>query len=425
MRNKISAIIIDPDKEVHDYSKVSTLYDKEYSKIYGEKNFELNIITSTDNIYSELNKFKSFDCIITIDSNNILNYNNLNNLSFEFRKKWIHFNEFNPYILSKSIIEVFLYNINRKRDINSYLFSIFTCTFNTPRKEFDRLYNSLKNQTYHNWNWYILDDSTNPLVSEYIEKVHDPRIVVLKNITNHGIIGFNKNIIANICDGDFLVEVDHDDELVIDCLEELRNAYIKYPNSDFIYSDAMEIINDKEIYYGKPGEFAYGLGTYRIENVQGINRNIAETPEINAISIRGIHALPNHVRCWRKTFYHMIGGHNKELSILDDMDILIRTFLNGNITKIKKVLYIQYQGNTILNKRGETTQAKRFDEIQRTNELLRMKYDLEIHNKIINDYKVKDIPWIDSISKSNLLIQYNKEELINLNNLYIPENKNN
>ena len=60
------------------------------------------------------------------------------------------------------------------------------------------------------------------------------------------------------------------------------------------------------------------------------------TPDINALSIRHIVAEPNHVRCWKKEFYHKIGGHNIELSVLDDMDLLIRTFYMVKMCKIPK-----------------------------------------------------------------------------------------
>ena len=190
---------------------------------------------------------------------------------------------------------------------------------------FDRLYESLKNQTYKNWNWFIIDDSPNDETSKMIAKKNDPRITIIKNVSNHGNIGFNKHTIAMMCDGDYLVEVDHDDELTPDCLEHLHNAFTEFPDTDFVYSDAIEIIDGKEVTYEIP--FAYGLGKYEKVNILGKERNVALTAQINALSIRGIHACPNHVRCWKSEFYKRIGGHNTELSVLDDFELIIRTFL--------------------------------------------------------------------------------------------------
>lgn len=416
MRNKISALIIDPLAKEHDYSLVKVQDDWYYGYPFGEHAFDISVIKDTSNILKEINKFKGFDCLITVGDNNI-DYAPLNALSFEFRKKWIHENEFNPDEIAKHIINVFLYNVNRKREDNVKLFSIFTCTFNTSKTKFERLYNSLKNQTYVNWNWYILDDSTSPVTADMIEHYHDPRIVIFRNISNHGNIGFNKHMIASMCDGDYLVEVDHDDELLPDCLELLHKAFIEYPDTDFVYSHAMEVINGAEVYYGD--NFAYGLGEYRDVEVQGVTRHIALTAQVNAVSVRGIHALPNHVRCWKKEFYHKIGGHNIELSVLDDMDILIRTFLNGKMTLVDKVLYIQHEGENITRDKGETAQSKRFREIQRTNEFLKRLYDKDIHKRVL-ELGGNDPIWNDETQCSDVHGPKNKDKLINLNHISKP-----
>lgn len=412
MRNKISALIIDPHMKEHDYRKVTVENDFKYYRPYGELGFDLKVIPDTSNIMSDLNSFKGFDCMITVGDPNEIDLVPLNNLSFEFRKKWIHEDEFEPALFARHIIDVFLYNINRLREPNVKLFSIFTCTFKTSNKMFDRLYNSLCAQTYHNWNWYILDDSPNGETAERMAKKNDPRITIIRNITNHGNIGFNKRTIAMACDGDYLVEVDHDDELTPDCLEMLNLAFNTYPDSDFVYSHAMEEINGREVYYGD--NFAYGLGRYREIEVQGVPRQIALTPNVNALSVRGIHALPNHIRCWKADFYRKIGGHNPELAVLDDMDLLIRTFLNGKMTMVDRVLYIQHEGNSTATSRGETTQSARFKEIQRTNDYLRMKYDRQIHDRVV-ELGALDPFWVNDAVGSDLRVRYDEADLINFN----------
>lgn len=412
MRNRISALIIDPHKQDHNYNLVTIENDPVYFRSYGEYGFDLRVISDTNNILSEMNQFRGFDCLITVGNPEEFNFKPLNELSFEFRKKWIHKNEFDPNLIARNIIEVFLYNINRPRPDEVKLFSIFTCTYKTSNKMFDRLYKSLCAQTYKNWNWFIIDDSPSGDTAERISKRFDPRITVVRNITNHGNIGFNKKSIAMMCDGDYLVEVDHDDELTPDCLELLHKAFITYPDTDFVYSHAMEEINGKPVYYGE--HFAYNLGTYRDMDVNGTIQHIALTPEVNAVSVRGIHALPNHVRCWKADFYRKIGGHNPELSVLDDMDILIRTFLYGKITLVDKVLYIQHEGNSTSTSRGQTTQSARFKEIQRTNDYLRMKYDEQIHKRIL-ELGAEDVVWVDENVGSRIFMEYDKSKLKNFN----------
>jgi glycosyltransferase involved in cell wall biosynthesis len=272
-------------------------------------------------------------------------------------------------------------------------------------------------QTYANWNWWIIDDSLNNYTSDYLVKLHDPRVHVIKNVTNHGNIGFNKHMIAMLCDGDYLVEVDHDDELTSDCFSKLYECFTK-SDADFVYSDCLEIIDGAPIDYGD--DFSYGQGYYRDCEVEGVlYKNVPITcRSINAKSIRGIHALPNHLRCWEKNFYHKIGGHNTELSVLDDMDLLVRRFLYGRIAKVDKVLYIQHQGETLSNGRGNTATGARLKEIQRVNWLLRNKYDLDIHNRII-ELGYDDIVWDEETQSSDLHKKIDSKDLVAMDILII------
>ena len=402
MRKRISALIVDNKRNEHNYDNVFMKNAPEWF----ENGYDITVIDDSKNVLSELNKIRGVDSIITIGDD--VNCSQLNGLSFEYRKKWCHIDEFDAQKIENTIVNTFLYNINRDRE-NQKLFSVFTSTFNTQPKMLKRLYESLLNQTYKNWNWWVIDDSTNNYTSEYLEKLHDPRITVIKNITNHGNIGFNKHMIAMLCDGDYLVEVDHDDELTHNCLSSLYECFEK-SNADFVYSDCLEIIDGATIYYGD--DFSYGQGYYRDCEVNGvIYENVPITcRSINVKSVRGIHALPNHIRCWKKDFYHKIGGHNTELSVLDDMDLLIRTFLYGRMAKVDKVLYIQHQGNTQSNGRGNTATGARLKEIQRVNWLLKNKYDLEIHNRII-ELGVDDIIWDDEKQISEVHKNVNIDDL--------------
>lgn len=401
MRNKISAVIIDKKKSEHDYDKVITYYLPEWV----ERKYDIAVYDNADNILSKLNINRGFDCIITVGD--IGNFDELNALPYEIRRKWCHVEEFNEKKLSDLIINTFLLNNGREGD--DKLFSIFTCTFNTPKSAILRLYESLKRQTYRNWNWWILDDSKSPTTAEYIEKLHDPRITVFRNFTNHGNIGFNKHSIAMLCNGDYLVEVDHDDELTSDCLEKLLECY-EQSDADFVYSDCLEIIDGAPIWYGD--NFSFGQGYYRDEIVEGVEyKNVAITcRNINVKSIRGIYALPNHIRTWKKEFYHQIGGHYPELSVLDDMDVVIRTFLKGKIAKVDKVLYIQNQGESRANGRGDTATGSRLNEIARTNILLKWKYEVPIHERIL-ELIGEDPVWNEEIKESDVYKEINPEDL--------------
>lgn len=354
------------------------------------------VIDDDSSIMKALDENRIVDAIVT--TGDINKYKILQNASFEIRKKWYHYD--NPTIneIESSAIATFMGNNGRENGVDK-IFSIFTCAYKTNKLKAERLYKSLVNQTYKNWNWWIIDDSPEGEES-YFSSIKDPRITIIKNVTNHGSIGFNKHMIAMMCDGDYLVEVDHDDALTEDCLLLLYNAFEEYPDSKFVYSDTLEMVGDHTSVCYSEG-FSYGQGYYRNENVEGWNYKVAITcPSINARSIRGIHAQPNHVRVWERNFYHFIGGHNIDLGVCDDMDILVRTFLNTKMTHINKVLYIQYE-DSVRSERADNTQGRRFKVIQELNELLRQKYDKKIHERIL-ELGYEDNAWIEDGGYSDL-----------------------
>ena len=49
---------------------------------------------------------------------------------------------------------------------------------------------------------------------------------------------------------------------------------------------------------------------------------------------------PDHVRAWRADVYRDVGGHNAKLDVLDDQELLIRTYLKTKFKFIDKCLYL-------------------------------------------------------------------------------------
>lgn len=394
MINRIKCLVIDPLAYQNDYDNVLS------DNIFGneETKFDIVFVDENDDFSKIFNEHRDFDCLLTVGDVSDKCMEKLCGFSFQIRKKWSHIESFDTKAVANRIIGVFLGNIGRENPKGNKLFSFFTCTFNTKKEVLYRLYKSMLLQTYVDWDWYVLDDSTDDNVEEYLSKFNDERIKVFKNISNHGNIGFNKHMIAMACDGDYLVEVDHDDELLPYCLEYLNKAFETFTDSDFVYSDAIEYIDGQSCVYNKG--WGWGEGSSRVEHVLDRNVNISVIPEINPYSIRTIYAQPNHVRCWKKDFYHRIGGHNPNLGVLDDMDLIIRTFLNGKMTKIDKILYIQYESGNRQNG-GENTQSKRFAEIQRTCRLLYEHYDKLIHDRIL-ELGYNDTAWNEEQNRSIL-----------------------
>jgi len=291
-------------------------------------------------------------------------------------------------------------------------FSIFTPAFKTGEKIL-RTYKSLVDQEYSDWEWVVVDDSpiednlTWTILKDISDKDFRVRPVRI-NPTSGGNVGLVKHRAAMLSNGKWLVELDHDDYLMKDCLQVCLDASNKFPDAGFMYSDCTEMSDEGNFrdydterdgnYYGrKDNLFAFSYAGHTWKEIENKEYLVHHYPDINPITIRFNTAMPNHVRVWRKDVYLKIGGHRQDLPVADDLELIIRTFLETRIIHIKKMLYIQYF------KLGSTVDLNSFD-INRRSRLIRDFYNLEIHNRIVN-LGFKDWEWDelrnDSIHKSS------------------------
>ena len=89
--------------------------------------------------------------------------------------------------------------------------------------------------------------------------------------------------------------------------------------------------------------WAFGYGSYRSESHRGRTLAVANTPNINAKTIRHIVGVPNHVRCWQRDCYREVGGHARQIHVADDYELLIRTFLGTRLARVPKLGYMQWR----------------------------------------------------------------------------------
>ncbi len=349
---------------------------------------ELETLSSTSyeskelNVYQQLDD-KNLDVIINeFDPDSIVTvgddygkFPNLSNKPYDFRKRWIHVTEINPnlgdlsYFCASNVILNTFYNENP-------LVSIFTPIYNTKEKLW-RAYESIKNQIYGNWEWVLVNDSNDGghtlRIAEDISKI-DCRVKVYDfGKKTGGIVGESKYRAACLCNGLYLLEFDHDDYLLPDAVLEMVKAFQKYPDCKFVYSDFAEIDeNHNSLTYGDSFSFEYG--SYRDESWNGKVYKTVNTSNINPKTIRHIVGVPNHFRAWERFFYHSIGGHNRRLSIADDYELIVRTFLKTKMVRIPKLLYLQFYHNS------NTQNATRAD-IQRRVKSISNFYNEKIKNR--------------------------------------------
>lgn len=308
------------------------------------------------------------------------------NADYDTRIKWFH-----CYNITDANVE----DLGEKAG-NRYIFdalatdrqikkvSAFTCTYKTDEARLKRLYTSLQNQTWANWEWVIYDDSDDDGVTfEILRQMvrSDHRITVYRGTDRTGVIGHNKRLAAMACNGEILAEIDHDDMITEDCFALLVQAYHKHPECGFYYTDACELYEDGEcIVYGKKGDkIAFEFTTYRKETWRDKEFDVLHAAPINAKTIRHICSTPNHIRAWRRDIYHRIGGHNPKFYVADDFEIMVRTFLATRFLHIPKLCYFQFyrRGNE-----ANTQRIRRF-EIQRLVRLVSFAYDQRIHDRIL------------------------------------------
>ena len=250
-------------------------------------------------------------------------------------------------------------------------FSIVTAT-HLKNAYLDELYESLKEQTYSDWEWVLYLNGGASIESLPQEIIDDSRVRVHLDLSQNTNIGYNKNKAFHCATGDVLVEVDHDDMLTPDCLEELNIAF-RYPSIGFVYSDSAMLHHD--VFH--PYDRSYGW-TWKKFNWKGKELISMDSFEPSSQALSYIWYAPDHVRAWRRDVYVAIGGHNPEMSVCDDHELMIRTYLNTKMHHIQKTLYI-YRVT------GDNTWLERNELIQTTTRELCKQYAWELAVKDARD----------------------------------------
>lgn len=311
-------------------------------------------------------------------------------------------------------------------DKDTPILSIFTPAYKTTERIF-RTYESLVKQTYENWEWVVVDDSPSDhnLTWEYLQDIadNDYRVNIHRMTpTSNGNVGEVKHRAAMLCNGEWLFELDHDDVLISTCLEDVLNASKQYPDAGFVYTDVTEIEADGsprkygvigDDWYAHPeNRFVWAYGGHSWEEFDGQMWLTHHYPEINPKTIRFNIGMPNHCRVWSRDTYHKIRGHSRNISVADDFELIIKTFLETKMIHLKKMLYIQY------NDGNSTVDNNRVD-INRRARLIRDYYDPFIHQRIQELGKF-DWAWDNETNRSHQLQSwmdrsryYDREEVLN------------
>jgi O-antigen biosynthesis protein len=313
---------------------------------------------------------------------------------FEVRRRWLHFESAVSSAAELEGIGAMAFGLFMQRALDNSagssefpLVSVFTPAFRTSERHLRRAYRSLLDQTYDNWEWVIMDDSADggaTLRKLEATAGNDYRVKIYASHRRSGKIGAVKRQACALTRGEILVELDHDDELVSDILSGIVEAFRQNPQAGFVYSDWAEVDDDSGASLRYADGWAFGCGSYRPENYNGRELFVVNAPPVNAQTIRHIVGVPNHARAWRRDVYWQIGGHNPDLHIADDYELLVRTFLQTEMLRLPKLGYIQYL-NT-----GSNTQDRRRSEIQRMVGCVSAYYEQQIQERLENLKALED-----------------------------------
>ena len=205
-------------------------------------------------------------------------------------------------------------------------FSIVVPLYRTPEKYLREMIQSVREQTYGNWELCLADGSgiqtqdegvgktqLTDILTEYSSK--DGRIRFRTLPENLGIAG-NTNAALDMAKGDYFVLADHDDTLAPDALFECASVLEQYPETELLYSD-----EDKISFSGKK---------YFEPNFK---------PDFNPDYLYGTNYIC-HLFVFRKDFYDRFGGFRPQFDGAQDYDLILRyTEKAENIRHIPKVLY--------------------------------------------------------------------------------------
>ncbi|MFL2599975.1 MAG: glycosyltransferase family 2 protein [Flavobacteriaceae bacterium] len=180
--------------------------------------------------------------------------------------------------------------------------------------------NSVKKQTYDNWEAIIIDDCSSDNSVDIIEKLisNDNKFSLKVNFSNKG-ANYSRNLGIKEAKGDFIIFLDSDDILSNDCLKNRIEFFRESSNIDFA---------------------VFCMGSFN--EVIGDNTFLWNKFEGNIVKRFLSHDLPWALPSilWNKSSLEMLKGFDESFKRYQDVELHLRALLNDNINYA-----IQYSNN--------------------------------------------------------------------------------
>lgn len=320
---------------------------------------------------------KKPDIIFTIGGEDA-DYTTLMKLPSYIRKRWTHVantHNITPECTNRCFSDAL-------KEFLCPTITVFTPAYRSGDK-INRPFDSLQNQTTGEWEWIILDDSPEEDKEDTWNRLkalaeQDCRIRIFRQKGNDSYIGSVKHITASMARGLYVLELDHDDILLPSALQDVITAFEQNPDVDMIGSDCSEIYEDTLANHAYCPQYGYGRHGYYKEWYDNRWINVSCNGPLDCYTLRYIVGVVNHLRAWRYSTYVSLRGHDFNLNVADDYELIVRTFLVGTLARLRKLLYIQFR-----NAGGNNFTFIRNGLIQKLVQMISSMYDKQIHDRLL------------------------------------------
>ena len=196
------------------------------------------------------------------------------------------------------------------------LISIVIPLYCTPLPYLKELIESVRRQSYENWQLCLADGSPDDKAKEFLEKHYGrEKRIVYQKLKENGGISVNTNAAAELAKGEYLMFCDHDDTLEPDALYEIVKA-INDTDADVVYTDEDKVSMDGRHYFDPNFK-----------------------PDFNLFRLRENNYIC-HIFVVRKSLTDETGMLRSEFDGAQDFDFILRCCEKAKkITHIPKVLY--------------------------------------------------------------------------------------
>lgn len=196
------------------------------------------------------------------------------------------------------------------------LISIVIPLYCTPLPYLKELLESVRRQSYENWQLCLADGSPDDKAKEFIEKHYGrEKRIVYRKLEENGGISVNTNEAVALATGEYLMLCDHDDTLEPDALYEIVKA-INDTGADVLYTDEDKVGMDGQHYFDPNFK-----------------------PDFNLFRLRENNYIC-HIFVVKKSLTDETGLLRSEFDGAQDFDFILRCCEKAQkITHIPKVLY--------------------------------------------------------------------------------------